>query len=44
LQIVCPESGGPLTREGDVLYSPKSGLRWAIRDGIFDFKVPLNET
>ncbi|KXK49154.1 MAG: type 12 methyltransferase [Chloroflexi bacterium OLB13] len=42
--FVCPESGGPLTREGDVLYSPKSGLRWAIRDGIFDFKVPLNET
>lgn len=41
--FVCPESGGALTREGDVLYSPKSGLRWAIRDGIYDFKVPLNE-
>ena len=41
--FVCPESGGPLTREGDVLYSPKSGLRWAIRDGIYDFKVALNE-
>jgi SAM-dependent methyltransferase len=41
--FVCPESGGPLTREGDVLYSAKSGLRWAVRDGIYDFKVPLNE-
>jgi SAM-dependent methyltransferase len=41
--FVCPESGGPLTREGNVLYSPKSGLRWAIRDGIYDFKVALNE-
>ena len=29
--FVCPESGGPLTREGDVLYSAKSGLRWAVR-------------
>lgn len=41
--FVCPESGGALTREGDTLYSAKSGLRWAIRDGIYDFKVPLNE-
>lgn len=41
--FVCPESGGTLTREGDVLYSAKSGLRWAVRDGIYDFKVPLNE-
>jgi SAM-dependent methyltransferase len=41
--FVCPESGGPLTREGNVLYSAKSGLRWAVRDGIYDFKVPLNE-
>jgi SAM-dependent methyltransferase len=41
--FVCPESGGPLHREGDTLYSPRSGLRWAIRDGIYDFKVPVNE-
>ncbi|HEX2620007.1 MAG TPA: class I SAM-dependent methyltransferase, partial [Phototrophicaceae bacterium] len=40
--FVCPESGTPLKREGDTLYSRQSGLRYAIRDGIYDFKAPLD--
>ena len=30
-----------LVREGDTLRCPKSGARWAIHDGIYDFKQPL---
>jgi SAM-dependent methyltransferase len=40
--FVCPETGSPLQREGDTLYSPQSGLRYAVRDGIYDFKAPLD--
>ncbi|GAB4525353.1 MAG: hypothetical protein OHK0046_41110 [Anaerolineae bacterium] len=40
--FVCPQSGGELVREGDVLYCEQSGLRYAIRDGIYDFKAPLD--
>ncbi len=40
--LVCPESGGALEREGDTLYCRSSGLSWAIRDGIYDFKSPLD--
>ncbi|MBC8098855.1 MAG: hypothetical protein H7Y11_05395, partial [Armatimonadetes bacterium] len=40
--FVCPESGTALHREGDVLVSRQSGLRYAIRDGIYDFKAPLD--
>lgn len=39
--FVCPESGTPLKREGDTLFSRQSGLRYAIRDGIYDFKAAL---
>lgn len=39
--FVCPETGSELRREGDVLISEANGLRWAIRDGIYDFKAPL---
>jgi SAM-dependent methyltransferase len=39
----CPECGGELLREGDILFCPKDNLRWAIRDGIYDFKAPLDE-
>ncbi len=38
----CPRCGaGNLRREGDVLICPTNGERWAIRDGIYDFKEPL---
>lgn len=40
--FVCPESGGDLRREGDALICDQSGLRYAIRDGIYDFKAPLD--
>ena len=39
--FACPETGAPLHREGDTLVSKATGLRWAIRDGIYDFKAPL---
>jgi SAM-dependent methyltransferase len=40
--FVCPESGSELIQEGDTLTSKATGLRWAIRDGIYDFKAPLD--
>jgi SAM-dependent methyltransferase len=39
--FACPETGAPLVSEGDTLVSRASGRRWAIRDGIYDFKAPL---
>lgn len=36
----CPQSGTALRRDGDLLIS-ESGLRWQIRDGIYDFKDPV---
>lgn len=39
--FACPETGGDLIEEGDVLTSQATGTRWAIRDGIYDFKAPL---
>ena len=40
--FACPETGAPLLQEGDVLTSRATGTRWAIRDGIYDFKAPLD--
>jgi SAM-dependent methyltransferase len=40
--FACPETGGELIREGDTLYSPSARQRWAIRDGIYDFKAALD--
>jgi hypothetical protein len=39
--FVSPDNGAPLRREGDVLRCESTGRRWAIRDGIYDFKAPL---
>jgi SAM-dependent methyltransferase len=37
----CPTCGSAnLRREGDVLICAANGERWAIRDGIYDFKEP----
>jgi SAM-dependent methyltransferase len=37
----CPACGSmTLRREGDVLVCAANGERWAIRDGIYDFKEP----
>ena len=40
--FACPETGSALIEEGDVLTSQATGTRWAIRDGIYDFKAPLD--
>lgn len=37
----CPRSAQPLRREGNVMVAQGSGLRWAVRDGIYDFRQPL---
>jgi ubiquinone/menaquinone biosynthesis C-methylase UbiE len=39
--FACPDSGAPITREGDTLLCRATGQRWAIRNGIYDFKAPL---
>jgi len=36
----CPQSGGRLWRDGATLASA-AGLRWPIRDGVYDFRQPL---
>lgn len=38
--FLCPETGSALHREGDMLVS-EDGLRWAVREGIYDFKAPV---
>lgn len=40
--FVCPESGGDLVRDCETLVCQSTGQRWAIRDGIYDFKAPLD--
>jgi hypothetical protein len=40
--FACPETGGDLKREGDTLVNEQTGTRWLIRDGIYDFKAPLD--
>jgi len=39
--FACPKCGGDLERRGDTMICAHDGLRWAIRDGIYDFKAPL---
>jgi hypothetical protein len=41
--FVCPDDGHELTRVGDTLMCKSCNQRWAIRDGIYDFKAPLDE-
>ncbi len=38
--LKCPQSGSLLHRNGDVLVS-ENGLRWGIKDGVYDFRKPL---
>jgi SAM-dependent methyltransferase len=38
--FACPLTGGELRREGDTLQNA-DGVRWAIQDGIYNFKEPL---
>jgi ubiquinone/menaquinone biosynthesis C-methylase UbiE len=41
--FACPHCGGELRREGDIITCGREGLRWAVRDGIYDFKAPLED-
>ena len=40
--FVCPECHAPLDPGEDMLTCPNDGLRYAIVDGIYDFKTPLS--
>ncbi len=39
--FACPDCGGDLIIEGEIIRCANDGQRWAIRDGIYDFKAPL---
>ncbi|MEL6273424.1 MAG: hypothetical protein AAFR22_26715, partial [Chloroflexota bacterium] len=39
--FAAPGTGNPLRREGDTMVDTVTGTRWAVRDGIYDFKTPL---
>ena len=39
--LKCPRSGKALRRVGETLVS-ESGLRWGIRQGVYDFRQPLS--
>ncbi|MBN1963409.1 MAG: class I SAM-dependent methyltransferase [Anaerolineae bacterium] len=41
LRFVCPTCGGALRDEGDVLVCAADGARWALRDGVYDFKESI---
>lgn len=38
----CPTCGGELDQTGDTLTCRSCGARWAVRDGIYDFKQSLS--
>jgi SAM-dependent methyltransferase len=38
--FACPLTGGSLRREGDLMIN-QQGVRWQIKDGIYDFKAPV---
>ncbi len=40
--FACPHCGGDLLQEGMTMTCARDNLRWAIRDGIYDFKAPLD--
>lgn len=39
--FACPDCGGNLVRDDDTMRCEREGRRWAVRDGIYDFKTPL---
>ncbi|MBE2271697.1 MAG: methyltransferase domain-containing protein, partial [Anaerolinea sp.] len=39
--FACPECGGDVVRSGEILTCRRDGRRWAVRDGIYDFKAPI---
>jgi ubiquinone/menaquinone biosynthesis C-methylase UbiE len=43
LLFACPDCGGDLVHRGDVMICEREGRRWAVRDGIYDFKAPIED-
>lgn len=41
--FACPDCGGALTRKGDTMVCERERRSWAVRDGIYDFKAPIEE-
>jgi predicted RNA-binding Zn-ribbon protein involved in translation (DUF1610 family) len=41
--FVCPDCGGELVHDEQIVICQPCHRRWAIRDGIYDFKAPLDE-
>jgi SAM-dependent methyltransferase/predicted RNA-binding Zn-ribbon protein involved in translation (DUF1610 family) len=41
--FICPGCGSELEQRGRTLQCRKNGHRYAIRDGIYDFKAPLDD-
>ncbi|MBX3061633.1 MAG: class I SAM-dependent methyltransferase [Anaerolineae bacterium] len=37
----CPQCGGAVERQDEAMVCVSEGKRWAIRDGIYDFKEPI---
>lgn len=40
--FVEPDTGAPLERDGSFMVSRQTGARYEIRDGIYDFKAPVD--
>ncbi|MGQ9849466.1 MAG: methyltransferase domain-containing protein [Aggregatilineaceae bacterium] len=38
----CPCCGAPLRDEGEIVVCPRGDGRWALRDGLYDFKEPVS--
>lgn len=41
--FACPDCGGDLLQQDDEMVCPRDLHRYAIRDGIYDFKAPLGD-
>ena len=41
--FACPDCGGELLHQGDEMVCPRDLHRYAIRDGIYDFKSPVED-
>lgn len=41
--FACPDCGGALTEGDDLVTCIQDGTRWRVRDGIYDFKAPIED-
>ncbi|NJO83821.1 MAG: methyltransferase domain-containing protein [Blastochloris sp.] len=40
--FACPDCGGDVIQQGSTIVCQREKRRWALRDGIYDFKAPLD--